>query len=257
MFKLKNLPLTISLMVVISLIVGWGISMVLAWTDPGAIPPLENVAAPINVSSTAQYKTGIAGFSTSGVDPNYGLTVGNNATYGIKSDRASWFGSDISIVGDITAVDEICLDDGCRSSWSSGGGADGNNYVTAISFSGTTTKTLTLSRSGLANLTATFTDLSGGITEEADTLDTVCDRGNTTNRTINTSGSVIASGEVRAGGNLVTSGDLVAGNNSWGSCYWRSYGYAAGFVKCDNGYYVAGIDIHNPWLVVSIYCCKL
>jgi len=103
MFKLKNLPLTISLIVVISLIVGWGISMVLAWTDPGASPPSGNVKAPINVSGTAQYKTGKAGFSTDGIDSNYGLTVGNNATYGIKSDKASWFGSSLTVVGNISA----------------------------------------------------------------------------------------------------------------------------------------------------------
>ncbi|MGC9314642.1 MAG: beta strand repeat-containing protein [bacterium] len=38
------------------------------------------------------------------------------------------------------------------------GASDGNNYVTGASFSGTTTKTLTLTRSGLSNLTADFTD---------------------------------------------------------------------------------------------------
>ncbi len=38
------------------------------------------------------------------------------------------------------------------------GTADGNNYVTGASFSGTSTKTLTLTRSGLTNLTANFTD---------------------------------------------------------------------------------------------------
>jgi len=103
MFKPKNLPLTISLIVVINLIVGWGISMVLAWTDPSANPPSGNVKAPINISGTSQYKTGIVGFSTSGYDPNYGLTVGNNATYGIKSDKASWFGSSLTVVGNISA----------------------------------------------------------------------------------------------------------------------------------------------------------
>ena len=60
MFKPKNLSLTISLIVVISLIVGWGVSLVLAWTNPGSgcIPPDCNVATPINVSSTGQTKIG-------------------------------------------------------------------------------------------------------------------------------------------------------------------------------------------------------
>ena len=98
MFKLKNLPFTISLIVIISLVVGWGISMVLAWVEPSASPPTGNVAAPINVSGTAQFKTGKAGFSTDGVDGNYGLTVGNAANnLGIKTDGPSWFGSSLSV----------------------------------------------------------------------------------------------------------------------------------------------------------------
>ena len=120
MFKLQNLPLTISLIVLISLIVGWGISMILAWTEPPGSPPSPNVDAPINIGGDSQSKTGIVGFSTSGVDTDYGLTVGINATKGIKSDRDSWFGGNISIGGDITAVDEICLDNGCQRDWPTG-----------------------------------------------------------------------------------------------------------------------------------------
>ena len=45
------------------------------------------------------------------------------------------------------------------SQWICGTSAsDGNNYTTGISFWGTTTKTLELSRVGMANLTASFTD---------------------------------------------------------------------------------------------------
>ena len=39
--------------------------------------------------------------------------------------------------------------------------ADGNNYVTGIAFTGSGTKTLTLTRSGLTDLTASFTDDAG------------------------------------------------------------------------------------------------
>lgn len=41
------------------------------------------------------------------------------------------------------------------------GTSDGNNYTTAISVSGTTTKTLNLARSGMVNLTASWEDLTG------------------------------------------------------------------------------------------------
>ena len=44
--------------VILALALSIGISYVSAWTTPTATPPSSNVAAPINVSSTAQTKTG-------------------------------------------------------------------------------------------------------------------------------------------------------------------------------------------------------
>jgi len=52
---------------------------------------------------------------------------------------------------------EICLAGSCQTSWPSG--ADGNNYTTAISFNETgSIIQLNLARTGMTNLTATFTD---------------------------------------------------------------------------------------------------
>lgn len=42
----------------LALVLSFGLSYVYAWTAPTATPPSSNVAAPINVSSTAQTKTG-------------------------------------------------------------------------------------------------------------------------------------------------------------------------------------------------------
>lgn len=42
-----------------------------------------------------------------------------------------------------------------------GAGSDGNNYTTAIAFTGSSTKTLNIARFGASNLTATFTDNTG------------------------------------------------------------------------------------------------
>lgn len=54
------------------------------------------------------------------------------------------------------------------------GGSDGNNFTTSIAFTGTTTKTLTLGRDGLANLTASFADnvndADASVTNEIQTL---------------------------------------------------------------------------------------
>ena len=44
--------------ITLALILSVGISYVSAWTAPSATPPSSNVAAPVNVSSTAQIKTG-------------------------------------------------------------------------------------------------------------------------------------------------------------------------------------------------------
>lgn len=52
-----------------------GVQYVLAWTGPTAAPPNNNVAAPINVSATAQTKAG--SFTASGITSTNGLTTGN------------------------------------------------------------------------------------------------------------------------------------------------------------------------------------
>lgn len=59
---------------------------------------------------------------------------------------------------------------GTAASWAdvpTGEGADGNNYTTSIAFSGTSTKTLTLKRSGLTDLTSTFTVGTDEVSEGA------------------------------------------------------------------------------------------
>lgn len=54
----KISPTLIFTTIVLSLVLSLGINMVFAWTDPVTDPPLENVATPINTSSTAQTKSG-------------------------------------------------------------------------------------------------------------------------------------------------------------------------------------------------------
>jgi hypothetical protein len=52
----------------------------------------------------------------------------------------------------------------CSADMGGAGSTDGNNYTTAISFSGGSTKTLNLARFGMGNLTATFEDNEGSDT---------------------------------------------------------------------------------------------
>ena len=154
-----------------------------------------------------------------------------------------------------------------RSTWPSATG-DGNNYPTGISFSGSGTKTLTLTRSGLSNLTASFTDKTG-ITAESDTLDSVCDRGHSTNQDITTGGSVRAGngdaimqsdGSIVADRNIKVGVDLIAEGNSWGRSQIKSAGNAYGghtYVQCNQGYYVRAFEIHDNGKIWKFYCSKL
>lgn len=71
---------------------------IFAWTEPGNLPPDGNVSPPINVGSIEQVKSGKLGIVTSGIDPGYGLTVGDSSNLlGIKSSGNSYFERDLRI----------------------------------------------------------------------------------------------------------------------------------------------------------------
>ena len=57
---MKNITQTIKI-VGTALVLSVGISYVSAWTAPTVTPPNGNVAAPVNISNTAQYKSGALG----------------------------------------------------------------------------------------------------------------------------------------------------------------------------------------------------
>jgi hypothetical protein len=82
---------------------------IFAWTEPTTTPPGGNVAVPINTSSDSQYKTGKLGASTTGVDANYGLTIGSN---GIKVTGNSYFEGNVTVASgnDIVFAGELMPD---------------------------------------------------------------------------------------------------------------------------------------------------
>jgi hypothetical protein len=57
--------------VVVGIAVMAGMQFVYAWTGPSSAPPNGNVAAPLNVSGTAQVKAGGLGLGTGGAPANY------------------------------------------------------------------------------------------------------------------------------------------------------------------------------------------
>ena len=58
--KFKKLSL-LTFSFALGLLVFMGMAIVYAWTEPTLAPPNGNVATPVNVSGTTQYKTGAFG----------------------------------------------------------------------------------------------------------------------------------------------------------------------------------------------------
>ncbi len=126
---------------VLSTIIGLGIHLVFAWTGPSADPPGGNIATPINVSSTAQTKTGE--FSIEKADPgDWALKVkqvgGSTAFMGASGGAAkfgSYSNSEVTFLtnatdarmaihtdGRVDILDQLCIRGVCRTDWPSGGG---------------------------------------------------------------------------------------------------------------------------------------
>jgi len=136
----------------------------LAWTEPGSTPPGQNVATPLNVTSTGQTKAGWLSLYYSGCVPsgNCSLFVGKTGLDGyggtIEASGGAWLGSalvstdnglivengrvgigtvnpsyPLHVVGDARAT-RLCIGSDCRNVWpsGSGGGIDGSgneNYI--------------------------------------------------------------------------------------------------------------------------------
>jgi len=256
--KKKVSPGLVFSTIVLSCILALGINLVFAWTDPTASPPSGNVAAPINVSSTSQTKTGTlrvdGGFQVDGnwvIDSNagwhrtYGQTGWYNGTYG-----GGWYMTDTTwiraynnksiITGGDVRGGKLCIGADCRSSWPSGGGI-------------------------------ACGDVPGC---EKDTLDTVCDRGSSTDQTITTSrnvvagngqavmqsdGSIIANRNMHAKGALITEGEFTAKYNHWGNT-WTAWNFGHNDYRdhnCPNGYYVRGFQTYDNGKIWKMYCSQL
>lgn len=95
----------ISLVIIIfSIASGLGLryAQAIAWTEPSALPPGENVPAPINVGAGAQIKTG-------------DLTIGGNFVVGSGAVIGAPAGGNMG-VGTLNAV-QLCIQGNCRNNW--------------------------------------------------------------------------------------------------------------------------------------------
>lgn len=80
---MKNFAQSLKI-IALAIVLSFGISYVYAWTAPTATPPNGNVSAPINTSTTGQYKAGsvgfgglIRGYSNAIFDGNVGIGTTN------------------------------------------------------------------------------------------------------------------------------------------------------------------------------------
>lgn len=112
---------------------------IMAWTEPGAVPPEGNVAAPINTGSSNQSKTGNLGFQTgteSGNPLYYWVSrIGQSLVFLNNAGQSALeIGQDKNVVATTKlSAPEICLNGVCRTTWPDGGGGDTNF---SISYSG-------------------------------------------------------------------------------------------------------------------------
>jgi|GEM_PF-2099431 len=103
---------------------------VLAWTEPSAVPPEGNVAAPINTSVNSQIKAGDLGFQNDTNNPYYihmdGASFslkdgGGNIRFIMDQDGHAGLGvavpsKNLEVAGDAKAG-KFCLGDQCCSTW--------------------------------------------------------------------------------------------------------------------------------------------
>jgi hypothetical protein len=84
MLKPKSIALILGVLAM-SLLAGY---LVLAWTDPTAVPPGGNIASPINIGSVQQWKEGGLGIGTKTFDLASGQTA---ASIFYDKDNSSWY----------------------------------------------------------------------------------------------------------------------------------------------------------------------
>ena len=113
------------------------ITAVSAWTGPAGDPPNNNVAAPINVGATGQFKQGPLGINTNAVPAGaFKMTVGGDADIagGLSADRLlvdgnSQFNGTVN-VGAAGTNRQICLNGPCITAWPTGADNLGNHTAT-------------------------------------------------------------------------------------------------------------------------------
>jgi hypothetical protein len=102
---------------IMSLLVGY---LAFAWTEPGDLPPADNVDAPLNIGTDDQAKSGSLGVNAVGRDVGFVVDDGGSATKGFVGIGTWTPGYKLDVAGQANAA-ELCIAGVCQSSWPSGG----------------------------------------------------------------------------------------------------------------------------------------
>src|SRR3989344_6335211 len=103
-----------------------------AFTEPVDAPPEGNVAAPINIGSTAQDKTGWLTFQGGGTRGDTYLAT-QNGNVGIGTTGPT---QKLDVIGYVRGETGLCIGTDCRTSWPSGGGEDITGIATGTGILG-------------------------------------------------------------------------------------------------------------------------
>jgi hypothetical protein len=202
--------------------------LVLAWTEPSAGPPNNNVAAPLNVGNTGQSKSGGLILNTGGAVTGLVVDKGN-VGIGITSPNQK-----LDVSGQIHASEDICTDAGggkCLSTVGSGsGGGSGilSCSLKTCSFSGTAGCTATCPAGTIVTGGGADTGGSGTVWKEYPS-------GNGWYGNSNVAGTAYAICCNQSGGSGGTSYTYYCYNNrNWGTPVCADAGGTQGY--CPSGY---------------------
>jgi hypothetical protein len=228
--------------------------LILAWTPPGSSPPGGNVSLPLNVSATAQTKTGALNSNSSMGAPIF--YDQDNTGYYIDPASVSKFNT-------------IDLGGVSRNTWPTGGGAESDTLQSVTDRGHSTSRWIITPMVYDRDNTAYYVDPASTSRLNYGVYDKLYSYGNVYGKVFYDADSTAYYVDPASTSkfNAVTVTGQIDGSHGQKSCYWKytdrcghSCGNTVFTAVCSPGYYVAGFGITTfssyGRYDTRIYCCK-